>query len=255
MVAAVGACQAGPAPDAASAAAVLELVPRVIAEYPHDPAAFTQGLVWHQGRLYESTGEYGASTLRRVRLETGEVERRVELPGDLFGEGLARVGERLIQLTWREGVARVYALDSFELTAEHAYAGEGWGLCFDRVELVRSDGTSTLTFHDPGSFAPLRRREVTLNGRPVMYLNELECVEDAIYANVFQTDSIVRIDPVSGAVTARVDASELRAGLGAGAGVLNGIAYREETATFLLTGKNWPSVFEAVFLPLTAESY
>ncbi len=254
LVAVAGACQAGPGARPAPPAGVAELVPRVIAQHPHDPAAFTQGLVWHRGRLYESTGEYGASSVRRVRLETGAVEQRVELPDHLFGEGLARVGDRLVQLTWREELARVYDLESFELLAEHRYAGQGWGLCFDGIELVRSDGSGTLTFHDPGSFAPLRRRAVTLAGRPVFYLNELECVDGQIYANVWQTDAIVRIDPESGAVSARVDASGLRsAGVGPDAGVLNGIAYREETATFLLTGKNWPTVFEVVLVPLTAD--
>lgn len=230
-----------------------ELVVRVVAEYPHDPTAFTQGLLWHQGRLYESTGQYGSSTLRRVKLETGEVEQQVELPPDRFGEGLERVGDRLIQLTWREQVASIYALDTLELIEELRYAGQGWGLCFDRVDLVRSDGSSALTFHDAGSLAPLRRREVTLAGRPVFNLNELECVDGQVYANVLQTDFIVRIDPATGSVTARVDASSLRAAvMESGAGVLNGIAYRRETATFLVTGKNWPKLFEVVFVEKTS---
>lgn len=247
LLAAVAACEARPDAAAAAPSGVEELVPRVVAEYPHDPAAFTQGLIWHGGRLYESTGQYGSSTLRRVRLETGEVERQVELPDELFGEGLERVGDRLIQLTWRSQTARVYDLETLRLTGELSYVGEGWGLCFDEIDLVRSDGTSALTFHDAGGLAVLRRQEVTLVNRPVAYLNELECVDGRIWANVLGTDSIVAIDPASGRVTARVDASSLRS-TGAGTGALNGIAYRPETATFLLTGKNWPKLFEVTFV-------
>lgn len=244
----VGACGLGSNSEPAVASSLLELEPRVLAEHPHDPDAFTQGLIWHQDRLYESTGEYGSSTLRRIELESGAVEKRLDLPEILFGEGLERVGDRLVQLTWRERLARVYDLETFELEEELTYFGEGWGLCFDSVELVRSDGTSTLTFHDPASFAQLRRLDVTLAGRPVGFLNELECAEGWIYANVWQTDSIVRIDPASGEVRARVDASGLLPDRRQGAGVLNGIAYRPETATFLLTGKNWPKIFEVVFV-------
>lgn len=249
LMAAVSACEAEPRPPAEGQGGAVELVPRVLAEYPHDSEAFTQGLVWHDGRLYESTGGFGSSTLRQVDLETGEVQRRLDLPEELFAEGLERIGERLIQLTWQNQLARVYALDSFELIEEAPYVGQGWGLCFDQIDLVRSDGTDVLTFHDAGSLAPLRRQAVTLAGRPVPNLNELECADGAIYANVWQTDSIVRIEPRSGAVTARVDASALRGTVeGSRAGVLNGIAYREETATFLLTGKNWPKIFEVVFV-------
>ncbi len=249
LLAAVGACEA--APDADSGPAPMaELVPRVVAEYPHDPAAFTQGLLWHDGRLYESTGQYGASSLRRVDLETGTVELRHDLPENLFGEGLERVGDRLVQLTWHGQVARVYALDSLELIEELPYTGEGWGLCFDQVDLVRSDGTASLTFHDAGSLAPLKSLQVAVAGMPLPYLNELECIDGLIYANVLEVDSIVEIDPTSGRVTARIDASSLRsAEWGSAAGALNGIAYRPETGTFLITGKNWPKLFEVVFVP------
>jgi glutamine cyclotransferase len=243
------ACTFGSPGEPAAASPLVELVPRVVAEFPHDAEAFTQGLVWHEGWLYESTGNYGSSTLRRIDLENGTVEKRVELPENLFGEGLERVGERLIQLTWRERVARVYDLETLELEEELAYLGEGWGLCFDSIELVRSDGTSTLTFHDPATFAQLRRLTVTVGGQPLGFLNELECVDGWIYANVWQTDSIVRIDPASGKVVARVEASGLLPDRRAsGAGVLNGIAYRPDTATFLITGKNWPKIFEVVFV-------
>lgn len=243
------ACEAEPGAPSTGPLGLEELTVRVVAEYPHDPEAFTQGLVWYQERLYESTGGYGVSALRRIELASGAVEHEVELPPELFGEGLERVGDRLVQLTWQEQIARVYDLDTFELLDELPYAGQGWGLCFDQVDLVRSDGTDTLSFHDAGSLAPLRRLRVSWGDRPILYLNELECLDGEIFANVWQTDSIVRIDSTSGSVTARIDASSLRAReLGDRAGVLNGIAYRPETGTFLLTGKNWPKLFEVVFV-------
>ncbi len=240
----LAACAASPP---ASPSDVTELVPKIVASYPHDTGAFTQGLLWFEERLYESTGGYGTSSLRRVELETGDVERQVTLDENLFGEGLARVNERLVQLTWREGVALTYAPTTFETGERFSYSGEGWGLCFDQIDLVRSSGTSTLTFHDAGSFAELRSIDVTLLGKPLGFLNELECVHGAIWANVWQTDWVVRIDPTTGEVTARVDAANLRAAGGRG-GVLNGIAYREETDTFFLTGKNWPLLFEVRFV-------
>lgn len=240
------ACGAGSTAQPAGDA-VERLEVEVIAEYPHDPEAFTQGLVWFGEQLFESTGQYGSSSLRRIDLETGSVEQRIDLPGELFAEGLERVEDRLVQLTWREQLALVYSLGSFERVAEHSYLGEGWGLCFDGVDLVRSDGSSRLTFHDAGSFAMLRQATVTLEGQPVTRLNELECVDGAIYANVYLTDQIVRIDPVDARVTALIDASGLLPQREE-AGVLNGIAYRPQTSTFLLTGKNWPKLFEVAFV-------
>lgn len=216
----------------------------IVASYPHDPTAFTQGLVWHAGRLLESTGLYGESRVRRVELASGRVEHEVALPGHLFGEGLTRVDDRLVQLTWREGVARVLDLESFELLDELRYPGEGWGLCLDGEALVMSDGSARLTFRDPTSFAELRRLEVTLEGRPLARLNELECVDGWVYANVWGTDSIVKIETASGAVRAVIDASNLLAASEvSGADVLNGIAFDPERQLFLLTGKLWPALF------------
>ncbi len=217
---------------------------RIVASYPHDPAAFTQGLVWHQGRLLESTGLYGESSVRRVDLASGQVEHEVALPGHLFGEGLTRVDDRLVQLTWREGVARVLDLESFELLDELPYSGEGWGLCLDGEELVMSDGSAQLTFRDPTSFAELRRLEVTLDGAPLARLNELECVDGWVYANVWGTDWIVKIETASGAVRGVIDASDLLAASEReGADVLNGIAFDPGRRLFLLTGKLWPALF------------
>jgi glutamine cyclotransferase len=243
-------------PVAADASAMEQPAPverlrvEVVRVLPHDPAAFTQGLVWNGRTLYESTGLLGRSSLREVELETGRVLRRVSLPPDIFGEGLAQVGERLVQLSWQNGLALVWDAATFERRGEHRYAGEGWGLCYDGRRLVMSDGSSTLAFRDPATFAETSRLQVTHDNDPLANLNELECAGGSIYANVWQTDDIVRIDPASGRVTAHIDARGL---LGpaerAGVDVLNGIAYRPETGTFLVTGKLWPKLFEVRFVP------
>lgn len=219
--------------------------PRVLAKHPHDPAAFTQGLLVFDGDFFESTGLYGESTLRRVEIETGSVLTSLELDESEFGEGLARVDDRLIQLTWQEGVAHSYALDDFEPQESFSYDGEGWGLCFDGEVLVMSDGSSELFFRDPTTFELLGVVPVTLDGQPVAMLNELECVGGQVYSNVWQTDRILRIDKTSGEVVAVIDASGLLSEQEAGAAdVLNGIAYDPERHHFFITGKLWPWVFE-----------
>ncbi len=220
----------------------------VLAEWPHDATAFTQGLVWDGERLLESTGLEGESTLREVDLESGEVLRKVDLDPDLFAEGLARVGERLVQLTWRAGRAFVWDRKSFSKVAEHRYPGQGWGLCHDGRRLVMSDGSEHLTFRDPETFEVIGGVRVGFAGATLRGLNELECAEGWVYANVFTTDTIVRIDPLTGEIRATVDASGLLSTEGrASVDVLNGIAYNPERGTFLLTGKNWPRLFEVVF--------
>ena len=227
-----------------------EAVPKVLETYPHDAGAFTQGLLLEDGHFYESTGLYGQSTLREVIPETGEVLREVNLPSEYFAEGLTLVGNRLIQITWKEGEALVYNLDTFEQTGTLPYEGEGWGICFDGEDLVMSDGSATLTRRDPETFAVLGKTEVKLNGQPVTMLNELECVGGFVYANIWQSDKIVKI-AASGQVTQEIDASTLlsdaeRAQLGPDA-VLNGIAYDPDAKTFYLTGKLWPKVLEVRF--------
>ncbi len=227
-----------------------QAVPEVLATYPHDPEAFTQGLLLTDGHFFESTGLYGESSLREVVPETGEVLREVELSPELFAEGLTLVDDRLIQITWRAGVALVYNADTFEQTATFDYKGQGWGLCYDGKELVMSDGSATLTRRDPETFAPLETVEVKLNGEPVEMLNELECVGDSVYANIWQTDTIVKIAE-DGRVTQEIDASNLlaaeeRAQLDPNA-VLNGIAYDPEAEAFYLTGKLWPKLFAVRF--------
>lgn len=236
---------AAKSPDAPERLAV-----KVVSIRPHDPEAFTQGLFLHGGSLFESTGQYGASSLREVNPETGEVKRQVNVPQEYFAEGLALADGRLIQLTWQNQKALVYGLADFKPGGELPYQGEGWGLCWDGRRLVMTDGSDRLTFRDPKTFAVLGEVRVTLAGRPIGQLNELECVDGTIYANVWQTDDILRIDPASGKVTAVVDASGLLTPAERQtADVLNGIAWDPEKQTFLITGKLWPKMFEVAFVP------
>jgi len=232
-------------PLASAVAPTPTIQPRVLAEYPHDSDAFTQGLVHYKGSFYESTGLRGRSSLRRVEPATGSVVLDVELAGTEFGEGLARVGDRLIQLTWQEHVAHVYDLETFQLASDHAYEGEGWGLCFDGHKLVMTDGSDQLFFRDPESFELLGSQPVTDAGVSVTQLNELECAYGLVLANVWMTDSIVVIDPKTGHVLQRVDARGLLTDTErASADVLNGIALDDTTGHFYLTGKLWPTLFE-----------
>lgn len=265
---------------------VEQLVPEILDVRDHDPNAFTQGLLVHDGLLYESAGRYGQSSLRQVDPETGEVLLYLPIPDAFFAEGLALAGDYLYQITWREGTAFRFNLSAFTegepLEPEtFAYEGEGWGLCFDDEHLWMSDGTDTLVLRDPDTFEVAETRQVTLDGVPLgqmtsegemiatpaanatpdmtVYtgqrmdrLNELECVDESIYANVWQTDYILRIDRETGAVTGWIDAAGLLpAEDRAGADVLNGIAYLPESDTFLLTGKLWPRLFEVQFVPVS----
>jgi glutaminyl-peptide cyclotransferase len=231
----------------ARAASVPTVRPEIVATFPHDRDAFTQGLVFHEGRLFESTGLIGRSTLRRVVPSTGAVEKSVTLAGNLFGEGLALVGDRFIQLTWQNHVALRYDLD-FTVQDRLEYTGEGWGLCYDGQRLVMSDGSSRLLFRNPTTFAVTGDIEVRSANGPVTRLNELECVGPHVYANVWQTNRIVRIDPGSGDVTGIVDASGLLTGAEAArVDVLNGIAFDPGTGHFFITGKLWPRLFEVRF--------
>jgi len=221
----------------------------VVARHPHDALAWTQGLQLDpDGRLYESTGLEGSSTLREVDPVSGAVLRSVALPSDEFAEGLALVDDRLVQLTWREGIAHVWEAASFRELPGFAYGGEGWGLCFDGERLVMSDGSDRLTFRDPATFEALGSVSVTLTGRPLDRLNELECVDGEVWANVWQSDRIVRIDPEGGAVTGTLDLRGLLVAEPAPGepepDVLNGIAWDADTGTFLVTGKLWPELVQ-----------
>ncbi len=216
---------------------------RVAAEYAHDPAAFTQGLVYHRGFLYESTGRYGASSVRKVELKTGKVVAQRALPERYFGEGLTVAGDRLIQLTWRERTGFVYDPDSLELIETFHYPTEGWGITYDGAWLLMSDGSANLYRLDPETFGIIARLEVRDERGPVSRLNELEFVQGFVYANVWQRDRIAKIDPKSGRVVAWIDLGGLRADAAGATGVLNGIAFEPSSRRFLVTGKLWPKLF------------
>ena len=217
--------------------------PEVLAEIPHDPDAFTQGLELADSVLYEGTGLAGQSQLRTLDPATGQVDRAEPIPGDYFGEGITVVGDRIWQLTYQDGVAVQWDRATMTPVREVPLAGEGWGLCYDGQRLVRSDGTDRLRFHDPGDMSELGGVDVTRDGAPVTGLNELECVEGRVWANVWPTDTLVRIDPGDGAVDLVVDAAGLRErGIPPSAQVLNGIAHLNGDE-FLITGKDWPTMF------------
>lgn len=233
-----------------------ELTVEVVRQLPHDPGAFTQGLLLHDGLLYESTGLVGRSSLRSVAPETGEVVRQRDIPAPYFAEGLALVDDELLQLTYRAGKLFRWDRDTFEPRGEQAYTGEGWGLCYDGEWLWMTDGTAELERRDPRTFEVTRSVSVERDGKRLALLNELECVDGAVYANVWKTDEIVRIDPASGKVTATIDASPLRALLPGDLvidAVLNGIAYDADRDLFLVTGKLWPSLFEVRFVPVSED--
>jgi glutamine cyclotransferase len=222
---------------------------KVLRTLPHDPRAFTQGLLIHAGTFYESTGMQGESSLRNVEIDSGKVLRRISLDRAFFGEGLALAGDRLVQLTWTSKKAFVYDLFSFQKIGELTYDGEGWGLCFDGNQLVMSNGSDRLSFRDPQTFAVGREVAVTRGGKPLKKLNELECVGDLIYANVWRKDEIVAIEAKTGNVTATIDASGLLTVQESnGVDVLNGIAYDKRSGHFFITGKWWPKMFEVEFV-------
>ena len=222
----------------------------VVDTYPHDESAFTQGFVYHGGLLYEGTGLYGRSSLRITELSTGDIIEQVNLPSDLFGEGITILGDRLYQVTWQENTGFVYSLDLAYIET-FTYDGEGWGLTHDGEHLVLSNGSSTLSFLDPGTFQVVRTVDVTYDDEPVSNLNELEYVDGVIYANIWQTDRIVMIDPEDGAVVGWIDLEGLEEHLDSteGINVLNGIAYNEESGRLLVTGKLWTNVFEIELIP------
>ena len=216
---------------------------RIAVEYPHDAKAFTQGLVFAGGTLYESTGLRGRSSLRKLELATGRVVRKRRLSDRLFAEGLALVGDELYQLTWTAGRAFVLRLEDFSLVREYRYAGEGWGLAWDGTRLVMSDGSATLRFRDPATFRVEREVEVRDGGRAVGALNELELVGGSVYANIWRSDRVARIDPASGAVTGWLDLAPIaeRERSAGAVDVANGLAW--DGSKLYVTGKLWRSVY------------
>lgn len=219
---------------------------RVVASHPHDVVAFTQGLVFGQGVLLESTGLYGRSTLRRVELETGRVLAQARLPDSLFGEGITLWQDQVVQLTWRGGVGLLHAAADLKQVATFRYLGEGWGITHDGRQWIMSDGGASLAFLDPVSHQVVRRLAVRDHSGPVAGLNELEYVDGEVWANLWPSDRIARIDPQSGRVSAYLDLSDVwpRAERPAGADVLNGIASDPATGRVWVTGKHWPQLFQ-----------
>src|SRR5690606_4797991 len=215
----------------------------VVAEYPHDPSAFTQGLTFDRGELFEGTGRNGASSLRRVDLDSGEILQRRNIGARFFGEGITVLGTGIYQLTWQSHIGFVYDRDSFEQQRTFFLPGEGWGLTDDGEQLIVSDGSAVLRFLDPETFSEKRRLTVTDAGVPLARLNELEYIDGQIWANVWYSNVILRIDPESGAVTAKVDLSSLNQQRQQD-DVLNGIAWDEEARRLFVTGKLWPILYE-----------
>lgn len=223
----------------------------IVNTYPHDPTAFTQGLVWHEGYLYETTGQYGQSRLRRVQLETGKVEQEHRLGDEFFGEGMTLLGDRIYQVTYRSNTGFVYDAKTFKELKRFRYNGEGWGLTHDGKRLIMTNGTSRVSFLDPetlevtGSVIAKYKDPVTGKEQPVHSLNELEYIDGEIFANVWTKEWIARIDPATGTVRGWIDLSSLRSlGGVVGGEVLNGIAYDAAGKRLFVTGKNWPKLFE-----------
>ena len=224
---------------------------KIVRTFPHDSNAFTQGLTYRDGFLYEGTGLQGRSSLRKVRLETGEVVQRIDLAPEFFGEGITLLKDTVVQLTWQAQIGFVYRLSDFHLLRRFAYSGEGWGLASHGREIFMSDGTSEIRVLDPGTLTEKRRFTVRDGTHPVKELNELEVVEGEIFANVWQTDRIARISPQNGEVLGWIDLTGLLSPvyrLESGA-VLNGIAYDSERKRLFVTGKLWPNIFEIALVP------
>jgi glutamine cyclotransferase len=223
----------------------------VVKMFPHDPEAFTQGLVFHEGRLYEGTGLRGRSSVRIVELDTGETTHIHHLPPEYFGEGITILGDRIIQVTWQSQVCFVYDSSTLKVLDTFEMATEGWGLTHDGTSLILSDGTPTLRYLDPETFEETWAVEVHDGDKAVRLINELEYIDGEIYANIWQTDMIVRIDPLSGSVLGWLDLDGLREYIDDedSIDVLNGIAYDDETGHLFVTGKFWPLLFEIELLP------
>ncbi len=220
---------------------------KVIASYPHDPSAFTQGLFYSNGYLYESTGLFGSSSLRKVELKTGKTTEMRNLKRQYFAEGITEVDDRIIQLTWRSGVGFIYDVNDFTLINTFQYEGEGWGVTYNGRNIIMSNGSHTLAFLNPNTYRVIGTLNVMDNETPVKHLNELEFINGEIYANVWRTDKIAIIDPHMGKVRAWIDLEGLLTKTdrsGYKVDVLNGIAYNSDSNTLYVTGKNWPKLYE-----------
>lgn len=236
-----------PATNSIPAGATFEIIETI----PHDPEAFTQGLEFDGDRLFESTGLFGESTIREVNPQTGAVIASVDLV-EVFGEGLTIVDDTALQLTWLDGTAYRYDLDTLDQVASYTYDGEGWGLCDDGAQLVMSNGSSTLQFRDRQTFELLSTVDVEFNNSPVEELNELECVDGMVWANIWKSSLIIEIDPATGKVSTVLNARTLTPPSveGSSSKVLNGIAYDDRDGTYLITGKQWPVMYRVRIEPI-----
>jgi glutaminyl-peptide cyclotransferase len=223
---------------------------KIVGELPHRVNSFTQGLIFHEGKIYESTGLIGKSTLQRIDAHTGTVEMILHVPG-VFAEGLARWNNSLIQLTWNDRIAFIYNISDFSRVGSFSYETQGWGLTADNHHLIMSDGSDRIYFRNPNSFDVERTIHVRYIERPLSFINELEYVDGLIHANIWQKKFIVQIDPADGAVVGYIDCQPLFRRLPPldFENVLNGIAYDKKTKMFYLTGKNWPKIFQVVLVP------
>lgn len=243
-------------PDQNSGIIISDDVPsytfKILNKYPHDPGAFTQGLVVDEGVFFEGTGLRGASSLRKVDLESGEVLQIKEISKSLFGEGIVLYQDKIIQLTWTSNIGFVYNKDTFEKLGQFTYPTQGWGITHDGAELIMSDGSSNLYFLDPETFERTHEISVRYNNRAIRRLNELEYIQDRVFANVWQTDSIAVINPENGLVTNWLDLTRLLQPEdrdGRRVDVLNGIAYDEKNSKLYVTGKLWPTVYQIGLIP------
>ena len=253
------ACAQSPAPAAAesgnnmaeaAAPAPVTYGYRVVATYPHDTRAFTQGLFYLDGHLYESTGQVGQSTIRKVHFEDGRVLQSVPIPPGQFGEGIVNWNDQIVSITWQGGTGYRWDLATLRRTGEWHYSGEGWGLTQNGTDIVMSDGTSAIRFLDPVTLAERRRITVTLQGVELTQLNELEWVNGEIFANIWQTPRIARIDPNSGRITGIIDLTGIaRENTISADAVLNGIAYDPQGDRLFVTGKLWPHLYEIDLVP------
>jgi glutaminyl-peptide cyclotransferase len=226
---------------------------RVVKTYPHDRSAFTQGLEYRDGFLYEGTGQVGRSTLRKVKLETGQVLQSFDLPQPFFGEGITVMPQQILQLTWQSQTGFIYDKTNFRVVKSFSYSGEGWGMTNDGKQIYMSDGTAQIRVWDPASLKEIKRINVSDMGKPVTQLNELEFVRGEIWANVWQTDRIARISPGDGRVLGWIDLTDIlpKAERSNSDAVLNGIAYDAATDRIFVTGKLWPKLFEIKLTPAT----
>lgn len=239
-------------PNATESLVTLHFSYEIINVYPHDRTAFTQGLMFADGILYEGTGRYGQSSLRKVELETGKVLQLYKLPAQVFGEGITLFDDKIIQLTWKSGRGFIYDKDTFSLLHEFSYSTEGWGITHDGNRLIMSDGSSTLYYRDPKTLAEIDKIEVYDQRGPVVRLNELEYVHDEIYANIWQTNRIAKIDPTTGQITGWIllDGLLTADDLSEPVDVLNGVAYDPKKDRLFVTGKLWPKLFEIDLVPV-----